>query len=249
MDVPTQSFIWLANNPAELRDLIVLGGSAGIEEGARQAGAAIKMPVTPGCVDASQGQTDAVSFAPLEPRADRFRNFYQQESRLSPAEMLLDLPVPAVPVPEMTVLVGGMRALNANTGGSANGALTVHPGSPTNDFFVNLFDMPTGRSKSATSEGLFEVHGRTSGALKWTATPVDRVFGSNSELRAVAEVSASDDGKEEFMRDFVSAWTAVMTSRVLECSNAAGEVTKASGLCTPILPVEDEEIEVNHDCY
>ncbi|MGZ8814956.1 MAG: catalase/peroxidase HPI [Mycobacterium sp.] len=228
---------WLANNPAELRavlkklegiqadfnrsqrngkkvslaDLIVLGGSAAIEQAATQAGSDIEVPFTPGRVDATQAQTDAASFAPLEPVADGFRNFYQPGSGLSPAALLVErADLLDLSVPEMTVLVGGMRALNANTGGSANGVLTSHPGTLTNDFFVNLLDMSTEWSKSAKGEGLYEGRDRESGALKWTATPVDLVFGSNSELRAVSEVYASADGRDEFVRDFVTAWVSVM---------------------------------------
>ncbi|MFA4892309.1 catalase/peroxidase HPI [Brevundimonas sp.] len=228
---------WLANNPAELRsvlrvlegiqadynrsqrngkkvslaDLIVLGGSAAVEEAARQAGSNIEVPFTPGRVDATQAQTDAASFAPLEPVADGFRNFYQPGSERSPAVMLVDrADLLGLTVPEMTVLVGGMRALNANTGGSANGVLTSRPGVLTNDFFVNLLDMSTRWSRSDQGEGLYEGRDRESGALKWTATPVDLVFGSNSELRAVAEVYASADGRDEFLSDFVEAWVAIM---------------------------------------
>ncbi len=228
---------WLANNPPELRavlkklegiqadfnrpqknakkvslaDLIVLGGSAAIEQAARQAGSDIEVAFTPGRVDATQAQTDAASFAPLEPAADGFRNFYKPGSRSSPAAMLVErADLLDLTVPEMTVLVGGMRALNANADGSANGVLTAHPGTLTNDFFVNLLDMSTQWSKSKKSEGLYEGRDRDSGALKWTATPVDLVFGSNSELRAVSEVYASADGREEFVRDFATAWVSVM---------------------------------------
>lgn len=228
---------WLANNPPELRgvlsklqavqedfnqsqrdgkkvslaDLIVLGGSAAIEQAANQAGTIISVPFTPGRVDATQEQTDAASFAPLEPKADGFRNYYSADSRLSPAEMLVERAnLLDLTVPQMTVLVGGMRALNANTGDSANGVLTSRPGMLSNDFFVNLLDMSTEWRKSATTDGLYEGHDRATGALKWTATPVDLVFGSNSELRAVSEVYAASDGRDEFVRDFVNAWVSVM---------------------------------------
>lgn len=228
---------WLANNPSELQsvlktletiqssfnraqkggkqvslaDLIVLGGSAAIEQAAKQAGTNIEVPFTAGRVDATQSQTDAASFAPLEPKADGFRNYYAADSRLSPAEMLVErADLLNLTVPEMTVLVGGMRALNANTGGSANGVLTSRPGVLTNDFFVNLLDMSTAWTKSGKSDGLYEGRSRDTDALKWTATPVDLVFGSNSELRAVSEVYASNDGGDKFVRDFVKAWTAVM---------------------------------------
>mgnify|MGYP001411253384 FL=1 len=194
-----------------LADLIVLGGSAAIEQAASQAGSIISVPFTPGRVDATQAQTDATSFASLEPKADGFRNYYSPDSRRSPAEMLVErADLLDLTVPQMTVLVGGMRALNANTGGSSNGVLTTHPGLLTNDFFVNLLDMSTQWKKSANTDGLYEGHDRATGALKWTATPVDLVFGSNSELRAVSEVYASNDGREAFVRDFVKAWVAVM---------------------------------------
>ena len=194
-----------------LADLIVLGGSAAVEQAARQAGYDIAVPFKPGRVDATQAQTDPTSFAYLEPAADGFRNYYSANSRLSPAEMLIDKAnMLNLTVPEMTVLVGGMRALNANEGQSANGVLTNRPGALGNDFFVNLLDMSTTWSKSAKSEGLYEGRDRTSGTLRWTATPVDLAFGSNSELRAVAEVYASDDAREKFVKDFVAAWTKVM---------------------------------------
>ncbi len=228
---------WLANNPAELRtvlkklegiqadynrsakngkkvslaDLIVLGGSAAIEQASRQAGSSIEVPFTPGRVDATQAQTDAASFAPLEPVADGFRNYYAPGTELSPAVMLVDrADLLNLTVPEMTVLVGGMRALNANTDGSANGVLTAHPGTLTNDFFVNLLDMSTQWSKSEKNPGIYEGRDRDSGALRWTATPVDLVFGSNSELRAISEVYASADGRGEFIHDFADAWVSVM---------------------------------------
>ena len=228
---------WTANNPAELRmvlkkletvqaefngkraggkkvslaDLIVLGGSAAIEKAASQGGANIEVPFTPGRVDATQAQTDAASFAPLEPVADGFRNYYQPGSRLAPAEMLVErADLLDLTVPQMTALVGGMRALDANTGGSSNGVLTSRPGTLTNDFFVNLLDMSTKWSKSSKSEGLYEGSDRATGALKWNATPVDLVFGSNSELRAISEVYASADGQDLFLREFVKAWVAVM---------------------------------------
>ncbi|MEQ1539656.1 MAG: catalase/peroxidase HPI, partial [Sphingorhabdus sp.] len=228
---------WQANNPTELRavlnklqaiqtdfngrqqggrkvslaDLIILGGSAAIEQAASQAGTSISVPFTPGRVDATQQQTDAASFAPLEPKADGFRNYYSADSRLSPAEMLVERAnLLDLTVPQMTVLVGGMRALNANADGSAHGVLTSHPGALTNEFFVNLLDMSTQWKKSANGDGLYEGSDRSTGARKWTATPVDLVFGSNSELRAVSEVYASDDGRDKFVNDFVNAWVSVM---------------------------------------
>ena len=228
---------WLANNPAELRgvlakldtirtafnsdhrggkqvslaDLIVLGGNAGIEQAAKLAGKDVTVPFSAGRVDATQAQTDAASFAPLEPKADAFRNYYAADSRLSPAQMLVErADLLDLTVPQMTVLVGGMRALNANTDGSRNGILTARPGTLTNDFFVNLLDMGTIWSKSGKTPGLYEGTDRKTGAARWTATPVDLVFGSNSELRAVSEAYASDDGGDRFLRDFVAAWALVM---------------------------------------
>jgi catalase-peroxidase len=194
-----------------LADLIVLGGAAAIEQAARQAGHEVQVPFTPGRTDASQQQTDVNSFAVLEPTADGFRNYFGKDNRLSPAEMLVDRAnLLTLTVPEMTVLVGGMRALNANTGQSAHGVFTDRPGTLGNDFFVNLMDMSTKWTKSSKSEGVYEGLDRTTGKLKWTATPVDLVFGSNSELRAVAEVYAANDAREKFVRDFVAAWSKVM---------------------------------------
>ncbi|MCJ7557550.1 MAG: catalase/peroxidase HPI [Gammaproteobacteria bacterium] len=195
-----------------LADLIVLGGAAAIEQAARNAGQEVQVPFTPGRTDASQEQTDVMSFAVLEPAADGFRNYYGRNGRLSPAEMLVDRAnLLTLTVPEMTVLVGGMRALNANSGQSARGVFTDRPGTLSNDFFVNLLDMSTKWTKSSEAEGVYEGRDRSTGKLKWTATPVDLVFGSNSELRAVAEVYAADDAKEKFVGDFVDAWTKVMT--------------------------------------
>ena len=195
-----------------LADLIVLGGSAAVEQAAKKAGYDVQVPFTPGRTDASQEQTDPVSFAVLEPTADGFRNYFGNGVPRSPAEMLIDRASNlTLTVPEMTVLVGGMRALNANAGQTKYGIFTDRPGTLTNDFFVNLLDMSYTWNKSAASEGIYEGHDRKTGALKWTATPVDLVFGSNSELRAVAEVYASSNGQEKFVRDFVKAWTKVMT--------------------------------------
>ena len=195
-----------------LADLIVLGGSAAIEQAAKSAGHTVVVPFTPGRVDATDAQTDAASFAALEPVADGFRNFYRKGQRLAPAELLIERAnLLTLSVPETTALVGGLRVLNANAGGAAHGVFTTRPGTLTNDFFVNLLDMSTKWSKSATSEGLYEGLDRTTGAVKWTATPVDLAFGSNSELRALAEVYAASDGQETFVRDFVKAWARVMT--------------------------------------
>jgi catalase-peroxidase len=194
-----------------LADLIVLGGAAGVEQAARQAGHSVEVPFTPGRTDASLAQTDVTSFAVLEPTADGFRNYFGPNNRLSPAEMLVDRAnLLTLTVPEMTVLVGGMRALSANAGQAAHGVFTDRPGVLTNDFFVNLLDMSTKWSKSPKSEGLYQGHDRKAGTLKWTATPVDLVFGSNSELRAVAEVYAASDSGEKFVKDFVNAWAKVM---------------------------------------
>lgn len=194
-----------------LADVIVLGGAAAIEKAAKDAGYTITVPFTPGRTDASQAQTDADSFAVLEPKADGFRNFYSSDAIYSPAEALVDRAnMLTLTVPEMTVLVGGLRVLDVNSGGSKHGVFTDKPGQLTNDFFVNLLDMST-RWAKAEQEGLYEGFDRNSGARKYTATPVDLVFGSHAELRAVAEVYAANDGKEKFVRDFVAAWNKVMT--------------------------------------
>ncbi|MEA3298828.1 MAG: catalase/peroxidase HPI [Pseudomonadota bacterium] len=194
-----------------LADLIVLGGAAAIEQAARDAGRTIEVPFTPGRTDASQAQTDAASFAVLEPQADGFRNYFAEGNTLSPAEMLVDRAnLLTLTVPEMTVLVGGMRALEANAGGASHGVFTDKPGTLSNDFFVNLLDMSTAWSKSPSNPGLYEGRDRATGKVRWTATPVDLVFGSNSELRAVAEVYAANGAAEKFTRDFVAAWTKVM---------------------------------------
>jgi catalase-peroxidase len=201
-----------AGKKVSLADLIVLGGGAAVEQAAKKAGYNVQVPFTPGRTDASQDQTDPVSFAVLEPTADGFRNYFGNDVHRSPAEMLVDRASNlTLTVPEMTVLVGGMRVLNANEGQTQYGVFTDRPGTLTNDFFVNLLDMSYTWNKSAASEGIYEGHDRKTGALKWTATPIDLVFGSNSELRAVAEVYASSDGQEKFVHDFVKAWTKVMT--------------------------------------
>ena len=194
-----------------LADLIVLGGSTAVEQAAKKAGFDVQVPFTPGRTDASQDQTDPVSFAVLEPTADGFRDYFGSGVRRSPAEMLVDRASNlTLTVPEMTVLVGGMRVLNANVGQTQYGVFTDRPGTLTNDFFVNLLDMSYTWNKLANTEGVYEGHDRKSGTLKWTATPVDLLFGSNSELRAVAEVYASSDGQERFVHDFVKVWTKVM---------------------------------------
>ena len=161
-------------------------------------------------MDAAQEQTDTKSFEVLEPKADGFRNYFGKDNQRSPAEMLIDRAnYLTLSVPEMTVLVGGLRTLDANAGHTQHGVFTSHPGVLSNDFFVNLLDMSTKWSKSS-SEGLYEGRDRASDQVKWTATPVDLIFGSNSELRSVAEVYASEDSKEKFVQDFVNAWTKVM---------------------------------------
>jgi len=194
-----------------LADVIVLGGAAAVEQAAKNAGFKVQVPFKPGRMDASQAQTDVNSFEYLKPTADGFRNYFGKDNLVSPAEMLVDRAnLLTLSVPEMTVLVGGMRALDANAGQSKNGVLTTRPGTLSNDFFVNLLDMSTKWSKSST-EGVYEGIDRTAEKVKWTATPVDLVFGSNSELRAVAEVYASSNAKEKFVNDFVKAWSKVMT--------------------------------------
>ncbi|MFT4585122.1 MAG: catalase-peroxidase [Gammaproteobacteria bacterium] len=228
---------WEANNPAELSnvltqlesiqktfneaqssdkkvslaDLIVLGGAAAIEQAAKQAQQDVKVQFIPGRTDATQAQTEVHSFAVLEPTADGFRNYFSKKNTFSPAEMLVKRAnLLTLTVPEMTVLVGGMRALNANAGQSAHGVFTDRPATLSTDFFVNLLDMSTKWAKSPQTEGIYEGVDRETGKLKWTATPVDLVFGSNSELRAVAEVYAANDAHEKFVKDFVAAWTKMM---------------------------------------
>jgi catalase-peroxidase len=194
-----------------LADVIVLGGAAAIEQAARAAGQNVTVPFTPGRTDATQAQTDVEAFAVLEPAADGFRNYFGEGNRASPAEMLVDkASLLNLTVPEMTVLVGGLRALNANSGGAAHGVLTERPGTLTNDFFVNLLDMSIQWQPSAQSEGLYEGRDRATGAVEWTATPVDLIFGSQSELRAVVEAYAADDARGKFVADFVAAWNKVM---------------------------------------
>ena len=196
-----------------LADLIVLGGCAAVEEAAKKAGpdVAVKVSFSPGRTDASQEQTDVASFAVLEPAADGFRNYLRKGDEASAAELLVDRAnLLTLTAPEMTVLIGGLRALNANFGQSEHGVFTKRPGTLTNDFFVNLLDMNTKWQKSATSEGVLEGRDRATGNLKWTGTVVDLVFGSNSQLRALAEVYASDDSQQSFVHDFVAAWSKVM---------------------------------------
>ena len=193
-----------------LADLIVLAGAAGVEKAARDAGSDITVPFTPGRTDATAEQTDAESFEALEPTVDGFRNWYGKGNRLPAEYLLVDRAnLLSLSTPEMTVLVGGLRVLGANSAGSTAGVLTVNPGTLTNDFFVNLLGMDTEWKPTDESSETFEARDG-SGALKWTGTRADLVFGSNSELRAVAEVYASDDAKAKFVTDFVAAWSKVM---------------------------------------
>jgi len=195
-----------------LADLIVLGGCAAVERAAKDAGVEITVPFTPGRTDASQEQTDVESFSVLEPQADGFRNYLRPGEKLSPETLLLDRAnMLTLTAPEMTVLVGGMRALNANAGQSALGVFTDRPGALTNDFFVNLLDQRTEWKVSTANENEYEGRDRASGDVKWTATAVDLVFGANSQLRAIAEYYGASDAKDAFVRDFVAAWDKVMT--------------------------------------
>jgi len=200
-----------SNKKVSLADLIVLGGAAAIEQAAKAAGHTINVPFSAGRADATQAQTDVKSFNYLKPDADGFRNYYNDDSYMSPAEMLVDkATLLGLNVPEMTVLVGGMRVLNANYDGSSSGVFTKTPGALTNDFFVNLLDMSTTWRKNEAQPGLYQGFDRMSDTLKWQATPVDLIFGSSSELRAIAEVYASDDASDKFVNDFVKAWVKVM---------------------------------------
>jgi catalase-peroxidase len=194
-----------------LADVIVLGGCAAVEKAAKDAGFQVEVPFTPGRTDATEEQTDAESFEPLEPEADGFRNYLKADYTVSAEELLVDrAQLLTLSAPEMTALVGGMRALDANFGQTRHGVFTHQPGKLTNDFFVNLLDMGTEWSATSDSEQEFEGRDRQSGEVKWTATRVDLVFGSNSELRAIAEVYGQDDAKERFVHDFVKAWDKVM---------------------------------------
>jgi catalase-peroxidase len=194
-----------------LADLIVLGGCAAVEEAAKKAGHKVKVPFSPGRTDASQKQTDVHSFAVMEPVADGFRNYLRSRQKLSAEELLLDrAQLLTLTAPEMTVLVGGMRALNVNFGQAKHGVFTSRPETLTNDFFVNLLDMNTKWQASSTSDGVFEGRDRASDKIKWSGTRVDLLFGSNSQLRAIAEVYASDDSKQAFVKDFAAAWNKVM---------------------------------------
>nr|MBA2624328.1 catalase-peroxidase [Acidimicrobiia bacterium] len=194
-----------------LADLIVLGGCAAVEQAANSAGHDVTVPFLAGRTDASQEQTDVETFAVLEPTADGFRNYFRTGEKLPPEQRLLDRAnLLTLTAPEMTVLIGGMRALDANHGRSRHGVFTDRPGTLTNDFFVNLLDSSTEWKPSVSSENVYEARDRTSGAVTWTATAADLVVGSNSQLRGIAEVYAADDAKEKFVRDFVAAWDKVM---------------------------------------
>ncbi len=194
-----------------LADLIVLGGSAAVEKAAKAAGHDVKVPFTPGRMDASQEQTDVESFAPLEPTAEGFRNYLRGNQLMLPEEALVDrAQLLTLTAPEMTVLVGGLRVLGANAGRSTHGVFTKQPETLTNDFFVNLLDMSTQWQPSAGSDGVYEGRDRKTNELKWTGTRVDLIFGSHSQLRALAEVYSCADAQEKFVEDFVAAWTKVM---------------------------------------
>jgi catalase-peroxidase len=194
-----------------LADLIILGGCAGVEQAAKNAGHKVTVPFTPGRTDASPKQTDAESFAVLEPAADGFRNYQKAKYAVSAEELLLDrAQLLTLTAPEMTVLVGGMRVLNANFGKSQHGVFTKRPETLTNDFFVNLLDMSTAWKATLEDEDVFEGYDRASGELKWTGARVDLIFGSNSQLRALAEVYGCEDSQEKFVSDFVAAWNKVM---------------------------------------
>ena len=196
-----------------MADIIVLGGCAAIEKAAKNAGYDIIVPFTPGRTDATQEQTDIKSFCVLEPKADGFRNYIQDELPVKPEQMLIDrAQLLTLTAPEMTVLIGGMRVLNTNYMGSKDGVFTNKTECLTNDFFQNLLDMNTVWKPTSKDECKFEGFDRETGKLKWTASRVDLIFGSNSQLRAIAEVYACDDNKEKFLNDFVAAWNKVMNA-------------------------------------
>ena len=206
-----QAFNKKGTKKVSMADLIVLGGCAAIEAATKAAGHKVVVPFTPGRVDATQEQTDVTGFAVLEPQADGFRNYQKKTYRVPAEELLVDkAQLLTLSAPEMTVLVGGLRVLGANMGGPKNGVLTKKPQTLTNDFFANLVDMDTVWKPTSEAAQEFEGTDRKSGELKWTATRVDLVFGSNSQLRALAEVYAQDDAKEKFVQDFVGAWVKVM---------------------------------------
>jgi len=201
------------NKKVSLADLIVLGGCAAVEKAAKKAGHEIQVPFEPGRTDASQGQTDVESFSVLEPKADGFRNYLKSDFGVMAEELLIDkAQLLTLTAPEMTVLVGGMRMLNANFGKSEHGVFTDRPETLSNDFFVNLLDMRTEWKATKEDQDVFEGFDRATGKKKWTGTRVDLVFGSNSQLRALAEVYAQEDSKEKFVYDFVAAWHKVMNA-------------------------------------
>ncbi|MGH9523231.1 MAG: catalase/peroxidase HPI [Terriglobales bacterium] len=207
-----------------LADLIVLGGDAAIEDAAKKAGHDVTVPFSPGRTDASQEQTDVHSFAVLEPAADAFRNYRRKGEQRTPEELLLDrAQLLTLTAPEMTVLLGGLRVLNANCGESKHGVFSKRPGTLTNDFFVNLLDMKTEWQPAPGSDGVYEGRDRKTGELKWTATRVDLLFGSNSQLRAIAEVYACEDAKQAFVKDFVAAWRKVMNLDRYDLSSHPGK--------------------------
>jgi catalase-peroxidase len=194
-----------------LADLIVLAGCAAVEQAAKTAGFDVTVPFTPGRTDASQEQTDVEAFEVLEPRADGFRNYVRAGEKKPPEHLLVERAFMLnLTAPEMTALVGGLRALNANTGGSAHGVLTDRPETLSNDFFVNVLDIGTEWTTSESEENVYDGRDRASGQVKWTATPVDLVFGAHAQLRALTLFYAQDDSKEKFVRDFVAAWDKVM---------------------------------------
>ena len=189
----------------------MLAGTAAVEQAAKNAGHDVAVPFSPGRTDATQEQTDVESFSALEPVADGFRNYQKQAYAVSSEELLLDrAQLMTLTAPEMTVLVGGLRALNANFGGTPHGVFTKRPGVLTADYFVNLLDMGTAWKASSATQDVFEGRDRTTGNVKWTGTRVDLLFGSNSQLRAIAEVYAQEDSSKKFVTDFVAAWTKVM---------------------------------------
>jgi catalase-peroxidase len=194
-----------------LADLIVLGGCAAIEQAAKQAGQGVTVPFSPGRTDATQEQTDVAAFAVLEPAADGFRNYLKKKYAVTAEELLIDrAQLLTLTAPEMTVLIGGLRVLNTNSDQTRHGVFTQRPGMLTHDFFVNLLDMGTTWQPSAADVDVFEGRDRKSGALKWTGTRVDLIFGANSQLRAIAEVYGCADSQEKFLHDFVAAWHKVM---------------------------------------
>ena len=212
-----------------MADMIVLGGSAAVAAAARKGGHDVDVPFTPGRMDASQEQTDIESFGVLRPKADAFRNYFGEGNYRSPADMMVDKADKlTLTVPELTVLVGGMRALGANAGGSEHGIFTDRPGTLSNDFFVNLLSMETVWTKSSKEAGIYEGRDRANGDLRWTATPVDLVFGSHAELRSVAEIYAASDGEEKFVNDFVDTWVKVMNLDRFDATGSQQETVVAS---------------------